>query len=38
MPALLLKYNVQPDKEARFESNINAIPILAVTIGAGVSG
>jgi MFS family permease len=38
MPTLYLKYNVPPDREASFQSNINAIPILAVTFGAGVSG
>lgn len=38
MPTLIAKYNIPPDKEASFESNVNAIPILAVTLGAGVSG
>lgn len=38
MPTLYLKYNVPLEKEASFQSNINAIPILAVTLGAGVSG
>jgi hypothetical protein len=38
MPALLLKYNISADEEANFESVVNATPILAVTLGAGISG
>jgi len=38
MPTLYAKYNVPQDRQATFASNVNAIPILAITLGAGVSG